>query len=266
MNLKTNPFVNLVRALSVDTILDGSVKITQPAAGYRVAIDPILLAAAVTLQNGMRILDVGCGVGTAGFCVLARARKNNVMPEGLVGIDSQKLLVELAEENKILNKFDLPIQFIHADIAAQNELLQMQSFDHILTNPPYLSAASADPSPDPIKAAANVESSADLKTWMEFCARHLNPKGTLTMIHRADRLAEILALIPSPEWTTDIVPLWPKQGMAAKRVIIRAARGQSGKTRLLPGLVLHAEDGSYTPIAQDIIRAGGSLDFKAGGE
>lgn len=263
MKPQTNPFVNLVRALSVDTILDGSVKITQPTTGYRVAIDPILLAAAVPLQNNAKILDVGCGIGTAGLCVLARAQKNNIAIGGLTGVDSQKLLVELAEENKALNKFNVPIQFIHADIAAQNELLQLQSFDHILTNPPYLSAASADPSPDPMKAAANVESSADLKTWIAFCAAHLKPKGTLTMIHRADRLAEIISLLPPPEWNAVIVPLWPKIGVAAKRVIIQAARGQGSQTRVLPGLVLHAEDGSYTAEAQNIIRAVGGLDFNA---
>ncbi len=262
MQANQNPFAQLVRGITVDTILDGSVKIIQPAKGYRIAIDPIFLAAATPIHAGAKILDVGCGVGAAGFCVLARAKKQDIANVILTGVDTQKILIDHAVENAALNEFTGQSRFIHADIANPSDTIMDAEFDHVFTNPPYLSAKSADPSPDPSKATANIESTADLAAWIEFCARKLKPKGSLTMIHRADRAGEIMALLPPDCWTVALFPLWPKLGQEAKRIIIQAYK-RPGAARILPGLVLHETNGSYTQDAAKIVKSNAALDFAA---
>lgn len=247
-----NPFANLVRALSVDEILGGLLKISQPKGSYRVAIDPVLLAASAELRNGMRVLDVGCGVGTVGLCVLARAKKDGIAVS-LTGIEKQKLLVGLARDNAESN--GMTAEFLHADIGEDVANLGPQSFDCIVTNPPYLPAASADPSPDPVKADSNIESTADLQRWIAFCRGLLSPSGSVYMIHRADRMAEITRhLMDQKLQAIAILPLLPKTGRMAKRIIVRASFASLPKTELLPGLVLHNGDGSYTDAAQRVLQ------------
>ena len=253
MSALTNPFQQLVRALSQDNILGGMVSIEQPRTGYRSAIDPILLAASVEVQNGESLLDVGCGVGTVSLAIAARSR-GKIDDVQYTGIDKESMLVNLANGNAQKNGFENCMRFVVGDIAGKLSDLDYGRFDQVITNPPYLASDKADQSPDPIKAAANVESSADLKQWLEFCLLMLKSKGVLSMIHRADRLDEILALLHGKVGEIVIFPLWPKAGEAAKRVLLRARKDSKTPLKLAFGLVLHESDGGYTKIANDVLQ------------
>jgi tRNA1(Val) A37 N6-methylase TrmN6 len=87
----------------------------------------------------------------------------------------------------------------------------------------------------------------------------LQPKGTLVVVHRADRLDELLAALRGKVGEITVFPLWPKAGRPAKRVLVRARKGVATPLALLPGLVLHEDDGRYTPIAQAVLRDGAAL-------
>ena len=132
-------------------------------------------------------------------------------------------------------------------------------FDHVIANPPFLDAARADVSPDAGRAAANVEGEATLSDWISFMLRMVRSKGTITLIHRADRLDGILALLHGQAGEAVVFPLWPKRGAAAKRVIVRARKGVRTPMSLSPGLVMHEQDGAYTAAADEILRGGANL-------
>jgi tRNA1(Val) A37 N6-methylase TrmN6 len=254
-----NPFAPLVRVLSIDTVLGGRVKLQQPRAGYRAAIDPILLAAAVPAKAGESILDVGCGVGTAGLCVAKRMELNGVGDFEIIGVDAQPLLINLANDNVTINLYGDKVRFTLGDIAHDLPDAGAERFDHVLTNPPYLPADAADASPDPIKAAANIETTVNLERWLQFCLKVLKPKGYLTMIHRADRIDEILFHLSGKTGDIVICPLWPKAGESAKRIIVQARKGSKTGSTLLPGLILHRADGSYTAEADEILQKAAPL-------
>jgi tRNA1(Val) A37 N6-methylase TrmN6 len=106
---------------------------------------------------------------------------------------------------------------------------------------------------------AKREGPCGLAAWID-AARHLaKPRGTIVLIHRADRLDEVLARLRERAGAIEIIPLWPRVGEAAKRVIVRARTGARGPTTLLPGLVLHQADGAYTEAAEAILRAAAAL-------
>ena len=128
-----------------------------------------------------------------------------------------------------------------------------------MANPPFLEAGQADVSPDAGRAAANVEGDAGLADWIEFLLRMARTKGTITLIHRADRLDDILALLRGKAGETVVFPLWPKQGTAAKRILDRARKGIRTPLTMSPGLVLHQEDGTYTEQTDAILRGGHCL-------
>lgn len=240
--------------ITEDALLGGRVRLRQPAEGYRAAIDPVFLAAAVPAHDGQTVLDAGVGVGAAALCVASRVPGCRV-----VGIEVQPALATLARENVALNGLQGRIDVLTGSLAAPPPRLAPGSYHHVMTNPPFLGADQAMPPPHAGKAVAHVEGEVDLAQWMRFCLNMLRPKGTLTVVHRADRLDELLSALRGKAGEVAIFPLWPKAGRAAKRIILRARKGVAAPLEILPGMVLHEEDGNYTAAAKAVLWDGAGL-------
>jgi tRNA1(Val) A37 N6-methylase TrmN6 len=239
-----------------DALLGGRVRLAQPASGYRAAIDPVLLAAAVAARAGERVLDAGAGVGAASLCLAARVAGCRI-----VGVERDSALVALFERNIAANGFGDRVSALAGDIAEPLPALAPGAFDRVMINPPYLTAEAADAPPDAGRAAAMVEDAVDLAAWLDFGLAMVRRKGTLTVIHRADRLDALLAALYGRAGDVAVLPLWPKAGQAARRVIVAARKGIGGPARLRPGLVRPAPGGAYPAEAAAVLRGGGALDL-----
>ena len=145
---------------TLDSVLGGRVTLHQPAVGYRVAIDPILLAAACQAEPGDRVVDLGCGVGTAALCLARR-----VADVHCTGVDLQPDLANLASRNAQENGLADRVSFIAGDILDRTLPIYARPADHVIVNPPYLKRGAATPSENPIKAAANIEGDGSLAYW-----------------------------------------------------------------------------------------------------
>lgn len=229
--------------LTEDRLLGGRVRLMQPRDGYRAAVDPVLLAAACPARPGQSVLDMGIGTGAATLALAAR-----VPGLRLIGLEWRPQTAHLARRNMALNG-------VAATIAvgdAKRPPLPPESVDHVLTNPPF--ASGGTPPPDPGRASAHVEGVTDLADWLKGCLRCLRPRGWLTLIHRADRLDDVLAGLHRQCGAVAIIPLWPRAGEAARRVIVRARKGVRSPATLHAGLVLHAPDTKYTAAAEAVLR------------
>lgn len=234
-----------------DALLGGRVQLLQPARGYRVAVDAVLLAAAVEARAGERVLDLGAGVGSVGLCLAAR------VPDcAVVGIELQPELAALARRNAAMNAVEDRVQTIVHDVAMSLPA-DLGIFDHVATNPPYLAAAVADPSPNRSKALATVESSADLARWLEVAAGALKPAGALLAIHRSDRLEEIVGHLVRQGLCDIAVKRLPP----AARVLIRARRSREPRRTETEPFTLHRPDGGYTDEAEAVLRHAQPLAF-----
>lgn len=249
------PPANPVPETTEDELLGGRVTIVQPAGGYRAAIDPVLLAAAVPGESGERVLDVGSGSGAAALALAARVEGVRV-----TGLEAQADLAALARESARKSGLDGQVDFLEGDLLDPPDALTPGSFDHVMANPPYLAAGSGNPPPQAARRLATVEGDARLVDWLGFMLAMVRGGGSITVIHRHDRAEEVLAGLAKGAGGIVVFPLWPKPAQqAAKRVIIRAVKGGEGETRTAQGLVLHAEDGAYTPEAEAILRGGNAL-------
>ncbi len=241
-------------AVTEDALLGGAVRLRQPARGYRAAIDPVLLAAAVPAAAGEAVLDVGTGTGAAALCLARRVAGCHVD-----GFDTQREFVALAGVNVELNRLAERVRIYHGDLKRPPPRLAPASFSHVMANPPHLAAERTASSPDHGKAVARVEGAADLAAWVRFSLTMLRPGGTFTLIHRADRLDELLSLLRGRAGELVIFPLWPGRGRPAKRVILRGRRNIATPLTLAPGLVLHQADGAFTAEADAVLRGGEAL-------
>ncbi len=242
--------------MTEDDFLDGRIKLRQPAHGFRAGSDTVLLAAAVSPQSGQRILDVGCGVGGATLCLAYR--KSDVYIDGM---EIQQELAVLGQHNILANNMSGRVTIHEGDLAHPPSVLARGYYDQVMSNPPYLAEGNATPPPDFSKARAHMTIDLPLEKWVAESIRFLKVRGRITFIYRADRLHELLAAIGERAGDISIMPVWPKAGVAARRVIVTARRGVKGPLALLPGLVLHASDGSYTPDAERLFRGGEGLNI-----
>jgi len=116
-----------------DRLLGGRVRVRQPADGYRAAIDPVFLAAAVAVEPQQLVLDVGCGPGAAMLCLAARVPECRV-----VGLEMQRDLVRLAGDNAILNAMETRVSVMIGDLLHPPPRLSPGAFDHVMANPPFI--------------------------------------------------------------------------------------------------------------------------------
>ncbi len=252
--------------LTCDAFLGGRLRLWQPARGYRAAMDPVLLAAFTPVRAGESVLDVGCGVGAAALCLGARVRGLD-----LHGLEIQSDYATLARRNAAEN--DLPVTVHDGDVFAPSQDLSARAFDHVITNPPYRRESEGPPSPDPGRRRAHVEQDPGLQAWIAAAARRVRPKGRLTLIHRADRLPELLASLDGLFGGVEVLPVAPRPDRPAGRVLVRARKGSSAQFVLHSPLTIH--EGSahirdapdYTERAEKILRHMQELlpDARSGG-
>jgi tRNA1(Val) A37 N6-methylase TrmN6 len=240
-------------ATTTGALLGGRVRFEQPVAGYRAAIDPVLLAATVP-ATAREALDLGAGAGAATLCLAARCP---ALPIRAIEIDPA--MAALARRNAAANGLTGRVEVTEGDIVLASPAT-IGRFDAVFFNPPYQTARRASPSPDPGRRRANVEHGSDLAGWIDAARRVLRPRGQLRLVHRADRLHEIVALLATRFGDIAILPLWPRAGAPARRILVGARLGARGGARLLPGLVLHGEDGGFTADAEAVLRHGAGLD------
>jgi len=241
--------------LSDDKFLCGRLRLLQPLKGYRAATDPVLLAAACPARTGESVLDLGCGAGAAALCLGLR-----VAGLTLKGLEVQPEYAELARRNADRNAIALEVH--EGDLKRMPKALR-HDFDHVIANPPYYPAGGS-PSPDAGRARA-MQVQTPLADWVIAASRRLRPGGWLTLVCLADGLPEVLATMGERLGSVSVLPLAPRTGRAALRVLVRARKGGRAPFRLLAPMVIHRGEGhdgdreSYTDAANAVLRDGADL-------
>lgn len=241
--------------LTQDAFLGGLLHLWQPRQGYRAGVDPVLLAATIPAVSGQRVLELGCGVGAAVLCLGAR-----VPDLILTGVEREVTYAELAVRNGAG-----ALEVINADIADLPLALKQRQFDHVLANPPYWRRDASVAAKDPTREAALGEQT-PLEIWIEVAAKRLAQKGYMHIIHRAERLPDLLASLPRDMGSIEVLPIAARIGRAAERVILRARKSGRAEFRLHAPLVLHrgeshVDGDQFVQPVREALRAGAALPF-----
>ena len=224
--------------------------------GYRAGMDAALLAAACDALPGQRVLEPGCGVG--GALLAAATRRPGAIFQG---VERDSAAATLAAQNATLNGLADRVAIAEGDVEAGFRALALPAFDAVMTNPPFFDDPGVLRAPAPEKSGAWM-ADGGLAAWTGFCLKAVREGGTITIIHRADRLADILAQLAPKAGSFRIRPVAPFADAPAKRVIVRAIKTGKAPLVLLPPLVLHdREGGKHSAAAEAILRGEAALDW-----
>lgn len=234
-----------------DTLLDGRIRLRQPRDGLRAGHDAVLLAAAVAAKPGQVVLEAGCGSGAAFLCLMARVPGLRV-----VAVEREPGLAALARENAALNGFAESVTVLEGDVADPALRRGLPPLAHAFANPPYWPAGTQPP--QALRASATHEDDVPLAAWAGFLAHGLARLGSVTLVLPAARFADGLAALAAAGCGSPaLLPLWPRAGQPAKRVLVSARRGGRGPGRVLPGLVLHGPGDA----SEAVLRGGEALEI-----
>jgi tRNA1(Val) A37 N6-methylase TrmN6 len=247
--------------LTCDEFLGGKLRLWQPKVGYRAGVDPLLLAASLPVQSGQTVLDIGCGIGTAGFAVMAREPGVAV-----TGIEVQPFYAELARRNVVETGFEMEV--VQADFSSRPLQLRERAFDHVIANPPYFDRKASIAGPDGGRERAMGEDT-PLAAWVAYAAKRVKPKGYVTFIHRVERLPELLAAMTETLGSIQVLPLTPRIGRESQLFLVRGRKGGRAAFRLHAGLLVHegtdhaGDRENYTPLFRQVLKDGAALPFPA---
>ncbi len=247
-----------------DAFLGGKVQVYQPKRGrHRAGLDAVYLAAALPEGTTGHVVDLGAGVGTAGFCAAARLPGITVT---LVELDPTVLdLARRGLRDPDNAGFAARVSVLEADITAKGSQrhaagLTPSMADHAIMNPPYYEADRFRASPRQARAGAHMLDERGLEPWAKTATDIVREGGSLTVIFRADGLTELLNVLQGRFGSIDVIPLRPRPDSAATRVLVRAIRASKAPLQLLPGFVLHEGDGSdFTRQSRAVMRDGEGL-------
>lgn len=258
--MKPDRYEALSSAAFDDTSIDGfhnnAFRVVQPTSGaHRAGLDALLLAASVSPEAKGRIADLGAGCGVVGMAVAQRCSGVDV---DLMEIDPAAVAMtirslELPENDHLKERMRVHAVDLTQSGRARSPVFEESAYDHIISNPPYNNFRHQQ-STNSDRRRAHVAEEGLLEAWLNTASFLVRPKGTLSLIIRTDILHEVLRAIDGRFGATTILPVHSKASAPAKRVILTARKGVKSPMQILPGFVVHRDDGPFTDHAERIFR------------
>lgn len=227
----------------IDDLEYKGLKIIQNTEGFCFGIDAVLLSDfAKEIRNNSKVLDLGTGTGILSILLTG---KTNL--EKIYGVEIQKEVAEMAKRSVDLNNLENKIEIINKNIKELEEIFDKNSFDSIVTNPPYKKIETGKKNEKQNKFISRHEVTANLEDFIKISFNLLKDKGTFYMVHRPERLAEIF-------YTLKKYKLEPKKirfvhsnyNQEPKLLLIKAVKNAKEFLKVEKPLLVYNEQGEYT--------------------
>lgn len=220
-----------------------NMKVVQNTEWFSFSLDSVLLPRFVTINKNVKnILDIGTGNAPIPLVLSTRTNAN------IYGIEIQKDIFELAIETVKLNNLDSQIKIINDDVKNIGQYFKSGFFDVIVSNPPYFKLAKKTRKNDDIhKTIARHEINLNLEDFVKISSIYLKNNGVLAVVHRSDRLIEIIELFRKYKLEPKKIQLiYPKENSESNIVLIEGRKNGNSGLKILSPIIAHNKDGSYS--------------------
>lgn len=243
--------VQLIGDERLDYLLaDESMKIIQSPTVFSFSLDAVLLAhfAYVPVQKG-HILDLCTGNGVIPLFLSKRSKAQ------ITGVEIQERLYGMAVRNVGLNRLEEQIGIIHGDLRSLQNTLGHSSFDTVTCNPPYFrTPKETEHNLNEHLTIARHEVCCTLEDVVKACKLYVRPGGKAAIVHRPERLADILTLFRDYKLEPKRMQLvYPKMGREANMLLIEGTRDGKPGLKILPPLYIYDANGEYTAETRKIL-------------
>ncbi len=226
-------------------ILNKNLKIIQKKDGFKFGIDSVLISHFVEEKKYKKALDIGSGSGIISFLLYSSKNIDNI-----VGIDIQSEYVEMANRSVEMNSIN-NIKFINADLCFLDDVFNSESFDMIISNPPYFENTELI-SPKLDKAISRFEIKMNMDLLFKNVSYALKNKGDFYLVHRPSRLNDILTLLIKHRLEPKTIRfVYPNFYKNSNIVLIKAVKNAKRELKVLNPLYVY-DNGSYTDEINEI--------------
>ncbi len=234
---------NLYENERIDDLEINNLKIIQKNNGFCFGIDSVLLSDfARNVKINSNVLDLGTGTGILGFLLIAKTNVKKV-----IGIEVQPEIADMANRSVQLNNLEHKFEIINCNIKDINKILKIDSYDAIITNPPYKKSNSGKTNENKIKLISRHEVLAELSDFIKVSFKMLKDKGSLYMVHRAERLVDILYEMRLYKMEPKRIRfVFSNKNSDCKLILIEAVKNGKSHIKVEKPLYIYNDDGTYT--------------------
>lgn len=227
----------------IDDLETHNLKIIQKTDGFCFGIDSVLLSDfSKNIKKNSEILDLGTGTGILGFLLIAKSNIKKV-----IGIEVQKEIADMANRSIKLNNLESKFEIVNSNIKDLDKILPIDYYDAIVSNPPYKQVDSGKVNENLIKLISRHEIEASLQDFIKVSFKMLKDKGTLYMVHRAERLVDILSEMRLNKMEPKRIRfVYSNYESESKLVLIEAVKNGKPFLKTEKPLYIYNNDGSYT--------------------
>lgn len=227
----------------IDDLEYKGLKIIQNKDGFCFGIDSILLSDfASEIKRKSKVIDLGTGTGIIGILLCAKTELSK-----MIGVEVQKEVYDMAKRSIKLNNLQDKFEIINNNIKNLENILEIGTFDAVVTNPPYKKVGTGIINENEKKLVSRHEITANLEDFIKISAKLLKDKGSLYMVHRPDRLADIIEFLRKyklePKKIRFIQPSIEKE---ANLLLIKATKNAKPFLKMEKPLYVYKENGEYT--------------------
>lgn len=234
---------NILENERIDDLEYKGLKIIQNKEGFCFGIDSVLLSDfASEIKRNSKVIDLGTGTGIIGILLCVKTKLSK-----MIGVEVQKEVYDMAKRSIELNNLQDKFEIINDNIKNLENILEIGTFDAVVTNPPYKKIGTGITNENEKKLVSRHEITANLEDFIKISARLLKDKGNLYMVHRPDRLVDIIELLRKykiePKKIRFVQPSIEKE---ANLLLIKATKNAKPFLKFEKTLYVYKENGEYT--------------------
>ena len=227
----------------IDDLEYKGLKIIQNKKWFCFGIDSVILTEfAKEAKKGSKILDLGTGNG-----VLSILLSKKIEDSQVVGIEIQKEVAEMAERSVKLNKLENQIKIINIDINEINKKINKNTFDVVVTNPPYKKEKTGIVNENNVKMISRHEITATLEDFIRVASDQLKDLGVFYMINRPERLADIVEYLRKYRLEPKVIRMvQPSIDKAPNEILVKAVKYGKKFLKIEKPIYIYNNEGKYT--------------------